>query len=333
MDPREKQLHALQESLRVTPENVPLRRMVAESLLELGRFDDAEYEAKTALQYDDRDVGCKSILAAIYLRQGKISMGLVLVEDVLAARDDDADAWFLHGQLLRRAGNGAEAEASLQKAYRLNPALRDTDDDASALPENPTPPPSAARVGATGGNASQQLVENAFSAYPLELPPHGERPPVQGRDPELPGFVMEKPPFGFDAVGGMASVKDEVRMKIILPSTNQELYAMYGKKAGGGILLYGPPGCGKTHIARATAGEIEAKFINIGLHDILDMWVGNSEKQLHEVFEYAPAQCALCALFRRGGRPGREPDGHAEQRQPTHHQPVSVGVGWRGRLE
>jgi SpoVK/Ycf46/Vps4 family AAA+-type ATPase len=107
---------------------------------------------------------------------------------------------------------------------------------------------------------------------------------------------MERPPFGFDAVGGMAWVKDQVRMKVILPSTNQELYSMYGKKAGGGILLYGPPGCGKTHIARATAGEIEAKFINVGLHDILDMWIGNSEKRLHEVFEYARAN-SPCVLF------------------------------------
>lgn len=146
------------------------------------------------------------------------------------------------------------------------------------------------------GDAGQRLVDDALSSYPLELPPYEDRPPSNQRDPELPGFVMERPPFGFEAVGGMASVKDDVRMKIILPATNQELYAAYGKKAGGGILLYGPPGCGKTHIARATAGEIEARFISIGLHDILDMYIGNSEKQLHEVFEYARAN-APCVLF------------------------------------
>jgi SpoVK/Ycf46/Vps4 family AAA+-type ATPase len=61
-------------------------------------------------------------------------------------------------------------------------------------------------------------------------------------------------------------------------------------------LLYGPPGCGKTFIAKATAGEINAKFINIGLHDILDMWIGNSEKNLHEIFELARKN-APCVLF------------------------------------
>jgi transitional endoplasmic reticulum ATPase len=299
MDPKEKQLHALRESLRVSPENVPLRRMVAESLLELARYDDAEKEAKTALQHDADDVGCKAVLAHVYLHKGQVSVGLVLAEDILALSQDDASVWLLHARLLQRSGNPDEARESFAKAIALDPSLRDSELDiegeASADPGEPESPPEV-RVAATSGNASQQLVEEAFSEYPLELPPHADRPPVADRDPELPGFVMEKPPFGFDAVGGMASVKDDVRMKIILPSTNQELYAMYGKKAGGGILLYGPPGCGKTHIARATAGEIEAKFINIGLHDILDMWVGNSEKQLHEVFEYARAN-APCVLF------------------------------------
>ena len=60
--------------------------------------------------------------------------------------------------------------------------------------------------------------------------------------------------------------------------------------------MYGPPGCGKTFLARATAGEIEAKFITIGLHDILDMWIGNSEKNLHEVFQ-AARKNTPCVLF------------------------------------
>jgi transitional endoplasmic reticulum ATPase len=75
-----------------------------------------------------------------------------------------------------------------------------------------------------------------------------------------------------------------------------EMYAAYGKKIGGGILLYGPPGCGKTHLARATAGEIQAGFINVGLSDILDMWIGSSEKNLHQVFDQARRN-APCVLF------------------------------------
>ena len=60
--------------------------------------------------------------------------------------------------------------------------------------------------------------------------------------------------------------------------------------------MYGPPGCGKTHLARATAGEIKAGFLSVGLNDVLDMWIGNSEKNLHELFEQA-RRARPCVLF------------------------------------
>jgi ATP-dependent 26S proteasome regulatory subunit len=60
--------------------------------------------------------------------------------------------------------------------------------------------------------------------------------------------------------------------------------------------MYGPPGCGKTHLARATAGEVEARFLPVGIHDVLDMWIGESERKLHELFEQARAN-APCVLF------------------------------------
>ncbi len=109
-------------------------------------------------------------------------------------------------------------------------------------------------------------------------------------------YFMEKPQLNFSSVGGMHRIKEEISLKIIQPLQNPELYKAFGKKAGGGILLYGPPGCGKTFLAKATAGEINARFINIGLHDILDMWVGNSEKNLHEIFEMARRN-KPCVLF------------------------------------
>ena len=107
---------------------------------------------------------------------------------------------------------------------------------------------------------------------------------------------MEKPDINFSDVGGMQDVKKEIDLKIIKPLEHVELYKQYGKKVGGGILLYGPPGCGKTYLAKATAGEINAKFINIGLSDILDMWVGQSEKNLSAVFDKARWNTP-CVLF------------------------------------
>ena len=85
-------------------------------------------------------------------------------------------------------------------------------------------------------------------------------------------------------------------MKIIHPLKHPEIYKAYGKPIGGGILMYGPPGCGKTFLARATAGEIAASFLSIGINDVLDMWIGNSEKNLHELFERA-RRGRPCVLF------------------------------------
>ena len=90
-----------------------------------------------------------------------------------------------------------------------------------------------------------------------------------------------------DDVGGMEHVKKRLRLSFLAPLNNPELMKAYGKSVGGGLMLYGPPGCGKTFIARALAGELGAKFINIGLTDILDMYVGESERKLHELFENA----------------------------------------------
>ena len=298
MDSMEKQLQALQESLRVSPENVPLRRMVAEALLGLERYDDAEQEARTALQYGCDDLGCKRILARVYFRKDKPGMGLVLTEDILATDPRDAGTWLLHAQLLQRTGDPAEAKTAYQQALHLDPDIQDGELDTlweeSAQPGNAKRPPDP-RTPPAAARSNQELVEDALAAYPCELPPHSEDDTPE-HEQELYGLIIEKPPYGFEAVGGMARIKDDVRMKIILPAANRDLYAMYGKKAGGGILMYGPPGCGKTHLARATAGEIDARFISIGLHDILDMWLGNSEKQLHEVFQYARANTP-CVLF------------------------------------
>ena len=94
----------------------------------------------------------------------------------------------------------------------------------------------------------------------------------------------------------MEDVKEEIRMKIVHPFAQPELFAAYGKTPGGGILLYGPPGCGKTYIARATAGEISATFIAIGIDEVLSMWMGESEQALHEAFERA-RRAAPCVLF------------------------------------
>lgn len=116
-------------------------------------------------------------------------------------------------------------------------------------------------------------------------------------DPEHQTLVeSDKPMETFEDVGGLDEVKKKIRMNFILPLKQPELFAAYGKEAGGSILLYGPPGCGKTFLARAVAGEIDANFLHIELQAILSMYVGQSEHNLHDIFEKA-REHKPCVIF------------------------------------
>ncbi|MBO0806460.1 MAG: ATP-binding protein [Nocardiopsaceae bacterium] len=94
----------------------------------------------------------------------------------------------------------------------------------------------------------------------------------------------------------MEAVKDRLEVSFLAPMRNPELRKLYGKSLRGGLLLYGPPGCGKTFLARAVAGEMGAHFIAAGLSEILDMYIGQSEKNLHELFAQVRRN-APCVLF------------------------------------
>jgi SpoVK/Ycf46/Vps4 family AAA+-type ATPase len=97
-------------------------------------------------------------------------------------------------------------------------------------------------------------------------------------------------------VAGMEDVKRRLNIAFLAPMRNPDMMKLYGKSLRGGLLLYGPPGCGKTFIARAVAGELGAKFMAIGLSDVLDMYIGQSERNLHEIFETARRN-RPCVLF------------------------------------
>ena len=83
---------------------------------------------------------------------------------------------------------------------------------------------------------------------------------------------------------------------ILFPIEHPDKFLKFGMQPSKGVLFYGPPGCGKTYIAKATAGQVHSKFISITLNDILDMWIGSSEKNLHNLFELA-RQNTPCIIF------------------------------------
>ena len=102
---------------------------------------------------------------------------------------------------------------------------------------------------------------------------------------------------GFATIGGLEDLKGEIRFKVIEPFLNPHLFRMYGKQVGGGILMYGPPGCGKTLIARATAQEADAEFVVVKSGDIESKYYGETQKNIQKLFSDAKGRQKPTILF------------------------------------
>jgi SpoVK/Ycf46/Vps4 family AAA+-type ATPase len=253
-------LAALREALRLSPDNIPLRQHLAETLLGQGQPEQAETEFKQALTLDASNNGLKLGLARAFMAQQKESAALVIVEDLVRQRSAPGLAHVLLAKLLFRRGEVPQAVAE----YKLG-----VEKDSAAADEE-----FAGRLGIDATYEDSEVVDGRVRAGWEE--PGGE---VKAE--------VERPKVNFNDVGGMDALKDEIRLKIIHPLNHPELYKAYGKAIGGGIL---------THLARATAGEIQAGFISVGINDVLDMWMGNSERNLHALFEQARDN-KPCVLF------------------------------------
>ncbi|MEO6314016.1 MAG: AAA family ATPase [Chitinophagaceae bacterium] len=252
----------LEEALGLSPDNIPLRLHLAGLMLAEKMYTEAAQHFAEVLEKSYGNTRAQIGLASCYYHTGKFSAAIIIYEQLQQQLSTEDNIRFV--KCLIKENSMQEAGAVYQRIIAANPSFKDEEID------NYLRMPSHTGVG------------------------------MADEDDDFPDedsmFFMEKPKVKFSDVGGMQRIKNEISLKIIQPLKNPELYKAFGKKIGGGILLYGPPGCGKTFIAKAAAGEIDAKFINIGLHDILDMWIGNSEKNLHEIFELA-RQNTPCVLF------------------------------------
>jgi len=99
--------------------------------------------------------------------------------------------------------------------------------------------------------------------------------------------LIEIPSVHWDEIGGLEEVKQQLREAVEWPLKNPEAFTRMGVEPPKGVLLYGPPGCGKTLLARAVATESEANFISVKGPELLSKWVGESEKAVREVFRKA----------------------------------------------
>ncbi len=250
-------IKSLREALKLSPQNIPLKQLLADLLLELNRLDEAETEYLSILRNNPTQ-DAKTGLASVYFKKGKFSASIVILEELIQSGISNSQAHLLYAKSLFEENQISQSIIAYKKALELDPSSYDEDLDKNL------------RI--TNQSNESEVTDTMDDRF------------------------IKKSKINFDHVAGMNNVKKEIDLKIIKPLLHPEIYKAYGKPIGGGILLFGPPGCGKTFIAKATAGQINAKFINIALNDILDMWIGASEKNLNEIFELARNNTP-CVLF------------------------------------
>ena len=258
-----------------------------------------------------------SLTAVVSDRPGDVPLRLHLAE-LLIADGRGADAVPHLGVVLASEPTNERAAALMRSALGVPEAPAQVAPTAEAMASPAaTPQPADTPTAPAPTAPAPQKSAPASGSGADEATPASSNTPTQGGESQnfdwrsaeeqvggpAPAFVNgaepvynEAPPAAEDVwdveitsstladVGGMQDVKDRLNMAFLAPLRNPELRRLYGKSLKGGLMLYGPPGCGKTYIARALAGEIGASFITVTLTDILDQFIGNSEANLHSLF-------------------------------------------------
>ncbi len=208
-----------------------------------------------------------SLTAALEAAPGDTTLRLHLADLLLASGDREG--------ALRQLGTVLEQDPASTRALELIAQ--------AATPRAPAPPIAPEVDWAELERDLDSAVEPMF----VEGDPGG---------PAAESWEVERETLTLADVGGLAQVKERLEVAFLAPLRNPELRKLYRKDLRGGLLLYGPPGCGKGFVARALAGELEAAFIEVSINDVLDMFVGNSERNLHEIF-VAARRAAPTVLF------------------------------------
>ncbi|WP_329278644.1 ATP-binding protein [Streptomyces sp. NBC_00691] len=288
-------IRSLRAAVAAAPGDVPLRLHFAELLLSEERNDEAVAEAAVALQHAPGDADARALMMR--------AMGMPTAPAAPPAEPAPGPA-----ATSAATENGPAPAERPERPERPEPTERPERPERPEPTEPPAPPVGGAP--AFDWEAAEQQVQDVVGPRFLEAPQTAEGQGPAGDadawDVDAPGAVR------LADVGGMDEVKERLEAAFLAPMRNPELRRLYGKSLRGGLLLYGPPGCGKTFIARAVAGELGANFLTVSLSDVLDMWIGASEKNIHDIFETARRQ-APCVVFLD------ELDALGAKRSRTHH--------------
>jgi AAA+ superfamily predicted ATPase len=232
-----------------------------------------------ALEADPDSIPLRLHLADLLIEGGGEASAMDHILQVLNRDPTNVQAITLAVRAADALGDSSRAAAYRKLLSSLQQSPPAPSAPAPAMPSAPPPPP-----------------PRAEPLRPPADPTDPEAVPVSAVPDERGWWEVEVSGVTLADVGGMEDVKRRLHVALIGPIRNPELREAYKKSLRGGLMLYGPPGCGKTFIARATAGELGAKFLAVGLAEVLDMWLGQSERHVQEIFNTARRN-APCVVF------------------------------------
>jgi AAA+ superfamily predicted ATPase len=257
------------------------------------------------------DLALRMHLASLLLGAGHRDEAVKHLGAILQADPGNGRALSLLVSVQSAASPSASTEATPPAADTARPpadTTRPPADTARPPADAPAPPITEARTSpadptpaSSEFNWAEAEAELRDVLPPMFVGPDGAAEPTQGARPrdataETAAYDADHPGLRLADVAGMAEVKARLEAAFLAPMRNPELRKLYGKSLRGGLLLYGPPGCGKTFIARAVAGELGARFMAISFADVIDMYIGSSERNIREIFDTA-RQNAPCVVF------------------------------------
>ena len=299
-------IDSLLQVLSDRPDDVPLRLHVVELLIADGRGSEAVQHCAVALQQDPSNQQAHALLGQAFPTPATPSPTQETTAAPMPPAPEPTDQpWETPAAPASPPTPDQEDQAIPaepgQDTGTEHPAEpnQETGTEQPAEPNQDTGNPEPGQAGFSWSRAEEQFEDGPAPRFVADSDsgePELER--VHEDDGARPEDVweIERTTLTLADVGGMEHVKERLEVSFLAPMRNPEMRKLFGKSLRGGLLLYGPPGCGKTFIARAVAGEMGASFMNVTLSDVLDMFLGQSEGKLHDLFQ-AARRAAPVVLF------------------------------------
>ncbi|MDE1869722.1 MAG: AAA family ATPase [Candidatus Micrarchaeota archaeon] len=262
----------------------------AGTLFEENKFDEAIEAYSQAIKADPNYASAYFNRALAYAIVNKYDQATLDARQVMKLEPESYDAPYVMGIIEEYKKNYNGAKEWYERALTLNPKYEQAKarlDQLKSKMEKPIERETEEPIKVSSTKSEDTVIE----------------------DGQLKSVKFHKSNVKFADIVGMKKQKDLIHQNIVLAIKKPELLRAYGKKLGLGVLFYGPPGCGKTYFVNAIGGETGSNVIIAAINEIIDMYAGNTEKNLHRIFEQARKNTPCIIFFDEVDAMGGKRDG------------------------